>query len=393
MFRAAILLPLLFIACASAQTKPALRTYETRFYIIHTDLGRDAARETELRMTRMAEEYRRRTRDFSGVIRKKLPFYLYRNEADYHAAGGTPNTAGEYDPNTQTLKAFAGDDGPNLVTWHTVQHEGFHQFADQVISRDLPIWVNEGLAEYFAEALFTGDAFVPGVVPQWRLKRIRETFQAARFTPLSELLSMTHHEWNRRIGTMNYDHVWSLVHFLVHGEDGAHREPFTAFLKNAASGRGPQEAFRRHFDVNELEAKWRAYWTNLPDDPTADLYAEATVRTLTSFLARATARRQRFASFEAFLAAAEKGELKTTESDWLPPSLLKVALARVAELQKSGGTFTIAPAMPRPPRMVYVDKSGDEIVGRFTLNGARVDEVIVERSLVASPGTPGERNN
>ncbi|MDQ3440250.1 MAG: hypothetical protein M3478_07860, partial [Planctomycetota bacterium] len=145
----AIALLLISVASVSGQTKPALRAYETRYYTIHTDLGRDAAREAELRMTRMAEEYRRRTSDFSGEIRKKLPFYLFKREADYHAAGGTPNTAGEYNPNTLTLMAFAGDDGPNLQTWHAVQHEGFHQFADQVIGRGLPIWANEGLAEYF----------------------------------------------------------------------------------------------------------------------------------------------------------------------------------------------------------------------------------------------------
>ncbi len=386
----ALVITLLLVTLACAQAKPALRTYETRYYVIHTDLGRDAAREAEVRLTRMAEEYRRRTRDFSGEIRTKFPFYLFRSEADYHAAGGTPNTAGEYDPNTQTLKTFAGDDGPNLVTWHTVQHEGFHQFADQVIGRALPIWANEGLAEYFAEAIFTGDSFVPGVVPQWRLARIRQALQAGKLAPLHEILRMTHPEWNQRLGTTNYDHVWSLVHFLVHGDDGAHREPFTAFLKEAAAGTDPYESFTDHFDVEQIEANWRAYWTHLPDDPTADLLAEATLRTLSGFVARATARRQRFDSFEAFLAAAENGGLKSTESDWLPPSLLKVAVARATSLKKSGGAFAIVTDAPRPPSIIYVDRAGAEMVGRFTLRGARVGKIIIERPLVPSPGTPGE---
>jgi hypothetical protein len=53
---------------------------------------------------------------------------------------------------------FAGDRlmayvpaGASALGWHVVQHEGFHQFVAQVIRGDMPIWANEGLAEYFGE--------------------------------------------------------------------------------------------------------------------------------------------------------------------------------------------------------------------------------------------------
>src|SRR5436190_20491182 len=65
-----------------------LRVYETKYYTIHTDLSEDDARECAIRMTKMAEEYRDRTRDFAGAVRSRLPFYLYRNQIDYLAAGG-----------------------------------------------------------------------------------------------------------------------------------------------------------------------------------------------------------------------------------------------------------------------------------------------------------------
>ena len=70
-----------------AQTKPGeMRTYETKDYVIHTDLGRDGAREADVRMTHMAAEYRRRTRDFAGKLDGKLPFYLFKSEGAYRAA-------------------------------------------------------------------------------------------------------------------------------------------------------------------------------------------------------------------------------------------------------------------------------------------------------------------
>src|SRR5687767_4708156 len=72
------------------QNATNLATYEGRYYVIHTDLERDQAREAEIRMARMAEEYHARTRDFAGNIREKFPFYLFKNEKDYIAAGGKP---------------------------------------------------------------------------------------------------------------------------------------------------------------------------------------------------------------------------------------------------------------------------------------------------------------
>jgi len=381
--RTCVILLLLVPAIALAQTKPAtssLRTYETRYYTIYTDLGRDGAREAEVRMTRMADEYRQRTRDFSGELRGKLPFYLFRNEADYHAAGGTPNTAGEYDPNAGRLMTFAGGEQANLATWYTVQHEGFHQFADQVIGRGMPIAVNEGLAEYFGEALFTGDSFVAGVIPPWRLKRVRASFEGKKFMSLRELLSLSHKEWNKALSQDNYDQVWMLVQYMVHGDDGAYRDSFAAFIRDISTGRPWDAEWQPRFgDIDAFETKWRSYWTNLPDDPTADQYVETTLRTLTSFLARATARRQRFDSLEAFASATEKGELKSSESDWLPASLINDAFKRAATFQTTGASFAIVSDAPRPPRIVYTPKQGSQMVGRFTLKGSRVEGVTVER--------------
>ena len=60
-----------------------LRNYETRYYTLHTDLSADEARYVGLRMTCMADEYAQRTRDFSGAIRQRMPFYLYNELEDY----------------------------------------------------------------------------------------------------------------------------------------------------------------------------------------------------------------------------------------------------------------------------------------------------------------------
>src|SRR5690242_10590675 len=84
-----------------------LKTYETRYYVIRTDLNEEQAKEAAVRMTRMAEEYVRRTQGFSGKITQRLPFYLFRHEEDYEAAGGPAGTAGVF--TGEKLMAWAGD--------------------------------------------------------------------------------------------------------------------------------------------------------------------------------------------------------------------------------------------------------------------------------------------
>src|SRR4051794_1607855 len=66
----------------------AMPEYKTQYYLIRTDVDADALREAELRMTKMSEEYTNRTRDFSVAVPGQFPFYLFKHEDDYYAAGG-----------------------------------------------------------------------------------------------------------------------------------------------------------------------------------------------------------------------------------------------------------------------------------------------------------------
>src|SRR5687768_13099676 len=107
---------------APAQQQPSqgVQRYETAYYIMHTDLEPDGAQEAAIRMTKMAEEYYERTKEFSGQINRKFPFYLYRRPQDYLRAGGIPGSSGFFDGNR--LVAIASDRA-GRGTWHVVQHE------------------------------------------------------------------------------------------------------------------------------------------------------------------------------------------------------------------------------------------------------------------------------
>src|SRR3954454_20451769 len=73
----------------NAKEVPAgLKAYQSPYYDVYSDLEPQRVQEAILRMTRMAEEYHERTKEFSGAIRTKFPFYLFEKGEDYYAAGG-----------------------------------------------------------------------------------------------------------------------------------------------------------------------------------------------------------------------------------------------------------------------------------------------------------------
>lgn len=358
-------------AAAQDVRAPGLREYDTRYYRLYTDLSPAEAHQAGLRMTAMVEEYQRRTRGFAGVLREKLPFYLFRNREDYLAAGGMKGSSGVF--TGSALMAVAGD-RLTRASWHIIQHEGFHQFASRVIGGQLPTWVNEGLADYFGEALYTGDGFLSGAVPGFRLKRVQTAIREGRVRPLREMMRLSRREWNAQMGTGNYDQAWSMVHFLAHGDGGKYQRAFGEFILLAGRGQQADNAWEQTFGtVDGFERRWREYWLNLPADATAALYAQASATIYTKLLGEVVAAGQPAPdSWESLLRVV--GELPADSvGELYVPSLLEEANNPTARhmswsIVAGAGAPTLAGEM----------SDGTRLVGSFVLRGGRVTDVKVE---------------
>ncbi|MCG3125994.1 MAG: hypothetical protein CHACPFDD_00822 [Phycisphaerae bacterium] len=379
---AAALLPSV-LAVAQQPAAPAMKTYKTRYYVLRTDLDADAVAEATLRITLLAEEYHRRTRDFSGQVGQALPFFLFRNARDYYAAGGLKGSAGVF--TGDKLMAIAHPEAP-WMTWRVVQHEGFHQFARAAIG-DIPPWANEGLAEYFGFGLFTGDDFYVGAIPPAQLAWLRKLIADRQLPTLGEMMRLEPEKWNTHVtyeqekAASNYVQAWSMVYFLAHADNGRYQAPFAKFLKEAS--RAPNDSSRldeydrvwdKHFgrDRAAFEQRWKEYWLAQPDNPSAELYARATTATLTSFLARAFSQRQTFESFDEFAAAGDAGTVNCRREDWLPPALLKDALAAT----KRRGAWSLEGQGARRQVICKLD-SGVVLEGSFAIANGRVKKVSV----------------
>jgi len=269
--------------------------------------------------------------------------------------------------NGQQLMAIAGS-RESGSTWRIIQHEGFHQFAHAVIGGDIPVWMNEGLAEYFGESLYTGDGYVTGVAPPQRIRRLQTWIKRGNAISIREMMRMPHMLWNAQMNIVNYDQAWSMVYFLAHGDGGRYQKAFNGFLRDVGRGAGWERAWQRHFGAGtrDFEKRWKTYWLEMKADHSAEMYAEATVATLTSFYARAFAEQQIYRSWPQFVDAAKRGTLKSDARDWLSPELLETALSRLnlldkIEIRKRNGY-----------QLVARTKLGTELIGTFRVSNKRV---------------------
>lgn len=358
-------LAVLALAGAVPAAAGELKPYNSRYYVLYTDLPAELIPEIDLRITAMAETYADRTRGFAGKITHKFPFYLYRDPRDYYAAGGKPGSGGMFDG--KRLMAIAGERLSD-ETWRVIQHEGFHQFVHAVIRGNFPVWVDEGMAEYFGEAVFTGDGFITGVIPAERAARIRDWIAEGRTLSVKGMMTLSHDAWSGNLNVVNYDQAWSMIQFLAHAFGGRYQKPLNGFINDVSSGRNWEQAWTRNFGqgTSAFERQWREFWLAQPAQPTPERHAQASVATLTSFLARAVSQRQTFSSAEEFFAAARAGQLRAHPDDWLPSSLLKRELKRCDRL----GSWELR----RRPEIELVCRlaDGTEVVGKFRLDGRRV---------------------
>ncbi len=137
------------------------------------------------------------------------------------------------------------------------QHEYIHALLDAAMP-GVPLWLNEGLAEYFSTFAAEGDHAQAGAPVQMHL----DWLSGHDLMPLAELLAVTqgssaYHEGDRR-GTF-YAQSWLLTHMILSGT-GDDLRKLEAVLVSARAGEPFARAFAREFgDEYALRERLQAY--------------------------------------------------------------------------------------------------------------------------------------
>lgn len=264
---------------------PGMRTRVTRHYRIHTDLDPDLANDLATRLDGMYAEYQRRLANFRiEPSAPRLEVHLFRRRQDYLRFTGDRwrNSGGVYMSGRNLLAAFLEGQGRDALR-RTLQHEAFHQFAHAAISPDMPVWLNEGMAQLFEEGIWTGGGFWLGQVPPRRIRQLQADLSKRRLKRFDHLMSVTPEQWAAALagdqdhGATQYNQSWAMVHFLAQARDDRGREKYRArllrMLEHLHAGKTGKAAFESAFSANTkgFEDRFVEYARQLTATPEASL--------------------------------------------------------------------------------------------------------------------------
>src|SRR5262245_6838071 len=138
----------------------------------------------------------------------------------------------------------------------------FHEYAHIVITsiaREIPVWLNEGLAEYYSTFALQDDgrAAIVGLAPVEHVLRLRQE----PFIPHGELLNVQasspmYNEGRRR--NVFYAQSWAVVHMLMWGQPERSKQ-LSRYIAETSAGTAPDVAWKQIFGDFDVNAELRRY--------------------------------------------------------------------------------------------------------------------------------------
>lgn len=177
---------------------------------------------------------------------------------DYWETPGSVRPVGVFLPRADADRAVLRTDASGPQRFQVVYHEYFHLLAS-VNWPDLPVWLNEGLAELYSHASFDPEGVRTGEIVLAQIRRGLENTPI----PIEDLLAADYssplYRDTDRVA-MFYMQSWLLTHYLMLDGGQGHLEVLDQYLALTRQGLPAAEAAPRAFgDLRELESRLRQY--------------------------------------------------------------------------------------------------------------------------------------
>jgi len=159
---------------------------------------------------------------------------------------------------TRLSNCYAAVQLDALNPYETIYHEYYHTISVPYVP-NLPVWLSEGLAEFYGHTEISENAVRMGQVDALSLQALRNT----TFIPLDVLLKVDqsspyYNEANKT--SIFYGESWVLAHYLLIGDRMAHRPMLDAYLNALGRVSDPEEAAKMAFgDLHKLQSDLQTY--------------------------------------------------------------------------------------------------------------------------------------
>ena len=261
MLKGSLIACVLLLANAASAAGEWVRV-ESPNFVVFGEIGEKRTREFAAEFERFREALGRVVA--GAAVRPAAPamVFIFRN----------PESFGPYRPTyngkpVQVAGYFAGGHDLDVImlaatnrdnALRTIYHEYSHLVTVNMV-RGLPVWLGEGLAEYYSTFEVREDgkqALLGGIVPG-HLGRLNQE----RLLTLDELLGVEHdsplyNEGLRR--STFYAQSWALVHMLLNGEKNRGAQ-FNEYVRRTAAGEASIDAWNAIFGQEKILEELRRY--------------------------------------------------------------------------------------------------------------------------------------
>lgn len=263
---AIILLLILLISVpmpATAQTRDSWRSVRTNNLFVIGNADPEKLRQVAVWLEFFHSAFGRLVS--RNVIDASVPttVIVFRDDASFMPfkplyQGRPANLAGFFQPGDD-VNYIALSLDPHLRDPFSVAfHEYVHLHMRDNIP-NVPLWLNEGLAEFYGSLEFSGNEAILGV-PLGYIRLLR----SAELLPLKQLFSIdarsAHYNEQDKTGIF-YGQSWALVHYLMLGGGPARQDQFKRFLSLVGRGDDAAKAMEDSFGMtlDTIENELRAY--------------------------------------------------------------------------------------------------------------------------------------
>src|ERR1051325_2444114 len=179
------------------------------------------------------------------------PYKVNQDEAGYFQAGEDVNYIALTNEHFSTAQPF-----------RVIFHEYVHLLVNNTMGSTVPLWFNEGLAEYYSTFDLKDDdrRVLLGNLIDGHVFYLRQN----AFLPLRTLFAVDHKSPYYNEGNkMNifYAESWMLTHYLLQGEQQKRRPQLARFVELLGSGIKIEDAFQQAFqlDLDVFEKDFKSY--------------------------------------------------------------------------------------------------------------------------------------
>lgn len=251
------------VVAAPVAAKDNWTSVRSKNFLLVGNAGEKDIRQVAVRLEQFREVF---SRLFSTLnVNSPVPttVLVFKNDESYRPFKLNANTAGYFqagpDVNYITLE-LTRDPNSDRDPFTIIFHEYTHLLVRNT-SGNVPLWFNEGLAEYYSTFSITGDQkVVMGKPIAGHVYRLRDN----KMLPLRKLFEIDHKSPHYNEGdkqSIFYAESWALMHYLILGNDGERKPQLSKFLNLMSTGVPLEQAFQDAFAMTfeSMEKELRAY--------------------------------------------------------------------------------------------------------------------------------------